>query len=184
MAMTLIVMIVTDVITAVAIGLILARMANAARLESMELSDVISVPLLEGSLDDPFLARVGLVQLRGRFTVASSNALVRVITDDIEEHEVVIFDFTRTSEFDDSAVRVLEQLFHRAEENNTPSIVTGLRGAPADALESIGALDMIPNDRRVATLEEARALADRLLLEISPQNREGIPRLPEESPEA
>ena len=116
----------TDVITAVAIGLILAGMANAARLESTELSD------------------------------------------DIEEHEVVIFDFTRTSEFDDSAVRVLEQLFHRAEENNSPSIVAGLRGAPADALESIGALDMIPNERRVATLEEARALADRLLLEISP----------------
>ena len=168
MAMTLIVMIFTDVITAVAIGLILAGMANAARLERAELSDVISVPLLEGSLDDPFLARVGLVQLRGRFTVASSNALVRVITDDIEEHEVVIFDFTRSSEFDDSAVRVLEQLFHRAEENHTPSIVAGLRGAPADALESIGALDMIPNDRRVETLDEARVLARQLLPKINP----------------
>ncbi len=168
MAMTLIVMIFTDVITAVAIGLILAGMANAARLERAELSDVISVPLLEGSLDDPFLARVGLVQLRGRFTVASSNALVRVITDDIEEHEVVIFDFTHTSEFDDSAVRVLEQLFHRAEENHTPSIVAGLRGAPADALESIGALDMIPNDRRVETLDEARVLARQLLPKLSP----------------
>ena len=78
MAMTLIVMIFTDVITAVAVGLILAGMANAARLERMELSDVISVPLLEGSVDDPFLARVGLVQLWGRFTVASSSALVRV----------------------------------------------------------------------------------------------------------
>ncbi len=168
MAVTLIAMIFADFVTAVAIGLILAGMANAARLERAELSDVISVPLLEGSLDDPFLARVGLVQLRGRFTVASSNALVRVITDDIEEHELVIFDFTRASEFDDSAVRVLEQLFHRAEENNTPSIVAGLRGAPADALESIGALDMIPNDRRVETLDEARALARQLLPRLSP----------------
>ena len=78
MAMTLIVMISTDVITAVAIGLMLAGMANAARLERMEVGDVISVPLLQGSVDDPFLARVGLVQLRGRFTVASSSALVRV----------------------------------------------------------------------------------------------------------
>ena len=168
MAMTLIVMIFTDVITAVAIGLILAGMANAARLERIELSDVISVPLLEGSLDDPFLARIGIVQLRGRFTVASSNALVRVITDDIEEHQVVIFDFTRTAALDDSAVRVLEQLFHRAEENNTPSIVAGLSGASANALESIGALDMIPRDRRVETLEEAKVLARQLLPEISP----------------
>ena len=183
MAVTLIAMILTDLVTAVAIGLILAGMANAARLERIELSDVISVPLLEGSLDDPFLARVGLVQLRGRFTVASSNALVRVITDDIEEHEVVIFDFTRTAEFDDSAVRVLEQLFHRAEENNTPSIVAGLSGASANALESIGALDMIPSDRRVETLDEAKALARQLLPEISPQNPQGTTPPPEESPE-
>ena len=168
MSMTLIVMIFTDVVTAVAIGLILAGMANAARLESIELSDVISVPLLEGSLDDPFLARIGIVQLRGRFTVASSSALVRVITDDIEEHQVVIFDFTRTSALDDSAVRVLEQLFHRAEENNTPSIIAGLSGASANALESIGALDTIPRDRRVETLEEAKVLARQLLPEISP----------------
>ena len=168
MSMTLIVMIFTDVITAVAIGLILAGMANAARLESIELSDVISVPLLEGSLDDPFLARIGIVQLRGRFTVASSSALVRVITDDIEEHQVVIFDFSRTSALDDSAVRVLEQLFHRAGENNTPSIIAGLSGVSANALESIGALDMIPEDRRVETLDEAKALARQLLPEISP----------------
>ena len=168
MSMTLIVMIFTDVVTAVAIGLILAGMANAARLESIEFSDVISVPLLEGSLDDPFLARIGIVQLRGRFTVASSSALVRVITDDIEEHQVVIFDFARTSALDDSAVRVLEQLFHRAEENNTPSIVAGLSGASANALESIGALDMIPKDRRVETLEEAKVLAGQLLPEIRP----------------
>ena len=163
MAITLIVMIFTDVVTAVAIGLILAGMANAARLERLELSDVISVPLLEGSFDDPYLARVGLVELRGRFTVASSNALVRVVTEDIAEHEVVIFDFTRTSALDDSAVRVIEQLFNRALENNTPAIVAGLIGQAADALDSIGALDVIPVERRVETVDEARQLARALL---------------------
>ena len=163
MAITLIVMIFTDVVTAVAIGLILAGMANAARLERLELSDVISVPLLEGSFDDPYLARVGLVELRGRFTVASSNALVRVVTEDIAEHEVVIFDFTRTSALDDSAVRVIEQLFNRALENNTPAIVAGLIGQAADALDSIGALDVIPVERRAETVDEARQLARALL---------------------
>ena len=57
-ATTFIVMIFADIVTAVAIGLIAAGMATAARLERLELSDVISVTLLEGSLDDPFLARV------------------------------------------------------------------------------------------------------------------------------
>ena len=93
---------------------------------------------------------------------------MRVITDDIEDHEVVIFDFTPTSALNDSAVRMLEQLFNRAEENNTPSIIAGLVGTPANALKSIGALDGIPEDRRVETLEEAKELAHTLLPETTP----------------
>ena len=103
------------------------------------------------------------MQPRGRFTVASSNALVRVITEDIEEHVVVVFDFTQTSALDYSAARVLDQLFNRALEDDTPAIFAGLFGEAADALTSIGALDVIPAEHRVETLGEARQLARELL---------------------
>ena len=92
-----------DLVTAVAIGLIAAGMAGARQLERLELDSVVSVPLLDQSFFsdqagedddvDSFVARVGLVALRGRFSVASSNSLVNVISADIRDHEVVISTF-------------------------------------------------------------------------------------------
>ena len=163
MLLTLLLTLFVDLMVAVGIGLIVAGMANAVRSERVELDQVLSVPLLEGDADDPFLARIGVVALRGRFTVASSNALVRVITADLEDHEVIIFDFSRTASLDDSAVMVIEQLFETAAENGTPCIIAGLGGPPESALRSLGALDDIPPDRFVESLTEARELAKELL---------------------
>ena len=76
-----------DLVTAVAIGLIAAGMASARQFERLELDSVVSVPLLDQSFlasqqdeeedeeADAFSARVGLVALRGSFSVASSNKL-------------------------------------------------------------------------------------------------------------
>ncbi len=105
MALTLGLTVFVDLITAVAIGLIAGGMVHAWQLEKLELDSVVSVPLLDreflkrtedfGDLD-PYTARVGMVSLRGSFTVASSKKLVEVIGEDIKEHEVVIFDFSDT----------------------------------------------------------------------------------------
>ncbi len=163
MLLTLLLTLFVDLMVAVGIGLIVAGMANAMRSERLELDRVISVPLLEGDPDDPYLARIGAVALRGRLTVASSSALVRVVTADIADHEVVIFDFSRTASLDDSAVMVMEQLFETAAENGTPCIIAGLSGSVESALRSLGALDNIPADRFVDSLTEGRELARELL---------------------
>ena len=163
MLLTLLLTLFVDLMVAVGIGLIVAGMANAVRSERLELDRVISVPLLEGDPDDPYLARIGVVALRGRFTVASATALVRVVGADIEEHEVVIFDFSETASLDDSAVMVIEQLFETAAEQGTPCVIAGLDGSVESALRSLGALDEIPADRFAGSLTEARALARKLL---------------------
>jgi SulP family sulfate permease len=177
MLLTLVLTLFVDLVTAVALGLIVAGMANAVRSERLELDNVLSVPLLGGDPDDPYLAPVGLVALRGRFSVASSNALTRVISADIEEHEVVIFDFSRTTAMDDSAAVVLKQLIESATEQGTPSIVMGLydNSSVADALESLGALDDVPKNHRVESLIEARELADRLWQEMSASTEDSEP---------
>ncbi len=167
MFMTVVLTMFVDLVTAVAIGLIAAGMANALRSERFELDNVLSVPLLDLSGDDPYSARTGLLALRGRFSVASSSALVRAITPDIQEHEVVIFDFSRTTALDDSAAMVIKDLVEGATEQGTQSIAMGLEQTPSveSALDSLGALDDIPPERRVETLVEARELADALLAE-------------------
>ena len=162
-----------DLITGVAAGLIAAGMVHARQLERLELDSAISVPLLDQAFfadrqdggSDPYSARVGLVSLRGRFTVASSRKLMQVIGADIKDHEVVIFDFSGASYVDYSTAIVLEGLLNEAARSQTESIVVGVGadGPVADTLDRLDVLRRVPPDRVVDSLAEARAVAARLL---------------------
>ena len=164
-----------DLVTAVAIGLIAAGMASARQFERLELDSVVSVPLLDQSFlasqqdeeedeeADAFSARVGLVALRGSFSVASSNKLINTISVDIRDHEVVILDFSDTVYMDDSAALVVEQLIDTAIAEDTECIVMGLAGPPAATLQTLNVLRRVRPDHFVATLDDARETAKRIL---------------------
>ena len=113
--------------------------------------------------DDPYAARVGLVALRGNFTVASSHKLVSVIGADIKDHEVTIFDFTGATYVDDSAAMVIEQLIEAAGRQDTEVIVVGATNQVADTLHTLDVLQHVPDGHEVETLDEAREVARRLL---------------------
>ena len=143
-----------DLITAVIIGLIAAGMASARQFERLEMDSVVSVPLLDTAFLDTdddgeddqemFSARTGLVALRGSFSVASSNKLIDAISLDIEQHEVVILDFTDTVYVDDSAALVVEQLIDTAIDEGTGVIIMGLAGNPAITLKALNVLKPRP----------------------------------------
>ncbi len=161
-----------DLVTAVAIGLIAAGMASARALERLQLDSVVSVPLLDQSFlggwsdqseADAFSARVGLVALRGTFSVASSSELISTIGVDIRDHEVVILDFTDTVYVDDSAALVVESMIETAIAEDTDCIVMGLAGLPAVTLNALNVLQNVPADCFAADLDEARETAARLL---------------------
>ncbi len=165
-----------DLITAIALGLIVAGFARARIAERMELGSVISVPVLDRALfsdpagdddRDEFLARVGLVNLRGQFSFASANELAWMVGADIEEHEVVIFDFSNTVHMDDSAALVMERLIAAAAATNTECIVMNLSGPVADTLKSLRVFRRLSEDRFVNDLDEARELARTLLTDGS-----------------
>ena len=172
MLMTLCLTVFVDLLTAVAMGLIVAGLANAGQLENLELDSVVSVPLLdqmflyegeevEGA--DPFEARVGMVALRGSFTVASSRKLVWTISLDIKDHEVVIFDFSGATYIDDSATMVIKKLIDVATDEETETIVIGLSGDVAETLDALDVLREVPPERIVENLDEAREIAKPLL---------------------
>ena len=172
MLITLALTVFLDLVTAVAIGLIAAGMASARQFERLQLDSVVSVPLLDRSFftgdDSPsdidaFSARVGLVALRGSFTVASSSKLISTISVDIRDHEVVILDFSETVYVDDSAALVVEQMVDTAISQDTEVIVMGLKGSSRRAMDSLNVLDRVPEDRFAADLDEARGIAHRLL---------------------
>lgn len=170
MLTTLALTVFVDLVTAVAVGLIAAGMAHARQLERLELDSVVSVPLLDqaffsdqGGSDDPYAARVGLVALRGGFTVASAQKLVGVIGPDIRDHEVVIFDFSGATYMDDSAAMLIRHLMDVAAEKDTPCIVMGLSGAVAETLDALDILHEVPEGQVVDTLDEARQIARTVL---------------------
>ena len=137
--------------------------------EGDEADDIDSLLSLLGDDDDdeddfdPFSARCGLVSFRGRFTVASSNRMFSTLSVDIQEHEVVILDFSETKYMDDSAAFVLEQLIDVAISENTECIVMGLEGAIATSLQKLDILRRVSSDRYVANMDEARVIAKRIL---------------------
>lgn len=173
MATTLSITMLVDLVTAVAVGLIVAGMVGARQFERLQLDSVVSVPLLdqiflhEHTPDthgiSSYSARTGIVKLRGSFTVASSSKLIRTIGDDIVGHEVVILDFSETDYIDDSAALVIEQLIDTAAEGDATCIVMALDGAPAATLESLDVLRRVPNEHIVATLDDAREATRQLL---------------------
>ena len=170
MLMTLILTVFVDLVTVVALGLIAAGMVQARQLERLELDSAVSVPLLdatffgeEGEAEDPYAARVGLVALRGSFTVASSHKLVGVIGEDIKDHEVVILDFSNATYMDDSAAMVVERLMDVADEARTGFIVMGLSGSVENTLHALNILKKVPENHVVDTLDDARQVAKDLL---------------------
>ena len=168
MAVTLALTVFLDLITAVVLGLIVAGMVAARQFERLELDSVISVPLLDqtflaGHEGDEFSAQVGLVALRGSFTVASSSKMISTVSVDIRDHEVVILDFSETLFIDDSAALVVEHLIDSAFEEDTDCVIVGLSGTPATVIEALDVLHRVPQEQIVGTMEEAREAADRLL---------------------
>jgi len=161
-----------DLIAAVAVGMIAAAVTSARQFERLELDSVISVPILDqiffGNVDDQrdvddFTARVGMVALRGAFTVASSGKLIETIGEDIRDHEVVILNFSDTVHIDDSAALVVEPLIDTAIFQDVECIVMGLSGMPARNLIALDILKRVPADQIVGTMDEARETAARLL---------------------
>ena len=172
MLLTLALTVVVDLVTAVAIGLIVAGMNHARQLRGLELDSVVSIPILDRtffdgekgmSISDPLQARVGMVALRGTLTVASSRNLVSVIGADIKEHEIVIFDFSGAQYLDDSAAMVIEQLLEVARDADTEAIVVGLSGSVAEMIDTLDVLVSIPEEHVVENLAKARGVARRLL---------------------
>ena len=173
MLTTLSILLFVDLVTAVAVGMIVAAMVSARQYERLQIDSVVSVPLLDQTFlykqspqihgISPYSARTGLVILRGSFTVASASQLIRTIGKNIVGHDIVILDFSETDYIDDSAALVIEQLVDTLAASDVTCIVLGLDGRPAATLDSLNVLRRVPAEHIVETLDEARELCLHLL---------------------
>ncbi|MYF48457.1 MAG: STAS domain-containing protein [Candidatus Dadabacteria bacterium] len=112
---------------------------------------------------DPYNMPVGFIKLRGSFSIASANELTRVIAADIEDHDVIILDFSETTSVDDSAALAIEELVQSAIDDDTACIVLGLSGDVGKVLQSLKVFHRVPAGNFVDSLDEAKQLSKDLL---------------------
>ena len=173
MLLTFLVTVFVDLVTAVALGLITAGVIRSRDLTQNELEGVLSLPVLDfDSLPslaeiDPYSLPVGFIKLRGSFSIASANELTRVIAADIEDHDVIILDFSETTSVDDSAALAIEELVQSAIDDDTTCVVLGLSGDVGRVLQSLEVFHRVPDGHFVDTLDEAKQLSKHLLNERS-----------------
>ncbi|MBT7941840.1 MAG: SulP family inorganic anion transporter [Alphaproteobacteria bacterium] len=156
-----------DLITAVAVGLILAGFVTAQWMEEEELKGITAIALSEEDhhLDDAERAvlrtlkgKIGLVFLRGRFSYASARELTRAAAMGLD-HRAILYDFTGAAHIDTSAALAIEEMLSTASADGTLCYVVGLSGMAEATLKSLGVLEKIPADHVVHTLLEALQLA-------------------------
>lgn len=172
--LTFVLALLVDFATAIVIGLVVAALTGSRRIEGLEASAVVSVPLLDSAVleesdwdedADPFQARTGLVVFPDRVTVASSRELSRILRLDIRGHQYSIFDMSRTVYMDDSAAAMMGDLVGVAMARQSRTIVVaGMSQSVSDTVHSMGALDRVPAGNFAADVEEAKRIIRPLLL--------------------
>ena len=177
MLLTCFLVLFVDLFLAFVIGLVIAVLMGYRRLEGLEVSDLVSVPLLDRALlgdeeldddADPFQARSGLVVFPDRVTLASARELSRILRPDIRQQQFSIFDFSRTAYIDDSAAVIISELIGVALAARSRTIViAGMRRDVADTLHSMKLLDRVPPGNFAADLEEAKQLIRPMLIQGS-----------------
>ncbi|MBC8242647.1 MAG: SulP family inorganic anion transporter, partial [Alphaproteobacteria bacterium] len=157
-----------DLITAVAVGLILAGFVTARWMEREEIKGVTAIALPDDhqGLDNAvwealevFNGQIGLIFLRGQFSYASARQLNQQVGRAVLGHKAVIYDFTEAAHMDTSAALAIEELLTDAAQNGTACFFAGLSGTAETTLKSLGVLEHLPAGHIAPTLLAAIQLA-------------------------
>ncbi len=162
-----------DLITAVAVGLILAGFVTARWMEVDELKGITQLALAdteneltaeERSEIEKFDGRIGLILFRGRFSYASARELVQRTGSQMAGYEAMIFDFSHAAHIDTSAALAIEQMLDTALGETRGCVIAGLTGSAEKTLDSLGVLDHLPDENvvktRIAAIRRASALLE------------------------
>ncbi len=155
-----------DLITAVAVGIILASFAASRRAEVHEMEGVSALALSseggelseeESRLLENLGDKVLLVRLRGRFSYASARELTHSIGLFDSGEPIVLYDFTETAYIDTSAAMAIDDMLSSGREQTEHCFICGLSGEPLQTLIALGALESIPMSHVFETRYDAIA---------------------------
>jgi SulP family sulfate permease len=145
-----------DLITAVAVGIILASFVNSRALaveqlkglkQSANAEDLDHLSEQEKELLRAANGKVLVSILHGSFSYASARELARRASPETSGYRAVIYDFSQTGYIDTSAALAIEGMISESVAASQHVIVTGLQGPARRVLEGLGALRQIPPEQ-------------------------------------
>ena len=177
MLATFVLTVAVDLVTAVAMGIIMASFVTARWREREELGRItrIDSPDTEAQLSEgerQLIAaghgRVLLTRLIGCFSYASARELVVRATPDDGQHHAIVFDFSRLEHMDVTAALAIDELLEMRQHAGYPVLVAGLDADSSHILSRLGVLSRVPPNARFETTEAALQAAVRS--EVSDMN--------------
>ena len=171
MLTTLVLTVVIDLMTAVAVGMVMAslmfvkNMADA-QMQSMKLvfdpTHVDDLNPEEADILERGKGQIVMFHLEGPMSFGSAKGITRMLLSS-KEQEVLIIDLSDVPFIDSSASIALEDVIQDARTDNDYIILCGVRQKVNEVLTKIGVMRLIPPDCNVKTRLEALRKADLLL---------------------
>jgi SulP family sulfate permease len=164
MLVTLTLTVFVDLITAVAVGIILASFVTSRWLGEDQLTgltqtadgtELEQLPACDRERLEEAGGQVVLTFLNGSFSYASARLLAQRAAVKVASYPVAIYDLSNLRYLDTSAALAIDELIAVAGDNHQHVLMTGLSGAPLRTLEGLGILDRIPGADRFESLSEA-----------------------------
>ena len=143
-----------DLITAVAVGVVLAALAFVKRLADTELAEVVDADSTTTSDEEIELLtsaknKVTLFDFTGPLSFGAAADLGHQVREKVREHtNAIVLDFTRLTFIDVSAARAVETIACDASHAGKTVYVAGLNEEVAGVLEGLGSDHCIPKNTR------------------------------------
>lgn len=168
MLVVLLLTVLVDLITAVAVGVVLASLLFVKRMSDLQLANIRSITgeTPDGSLTedeeaalDEGRGRVILYHLSGPFSFGAAKGMARRLAAS-DEYDVLVLDLREVPFLDSSASLGLEDAIKQAQSHSKQVFLVGVRPEVEKPLRRLGVLDLLPADHHhVARLEALRQAA-------------------------
>ncbi len=161
-----------DLMTAVAVGIIMASLVSASRLSEHQLANIslISSDTNEETLsvEEKSILRQAdgkllLLDLGGAFSFASANLIINRLSILDDTFQVVVIDFSSVKIIDTSVGMAIDRILYRANENMQQVFISGFGGDTVRELMQMRALEIIPESHIHRTRIDALRHAIRVL---------------------
>lgn len=161
-----------DLMTAVAVGIIMASLISAQQLSAHQLSQLNLIDSddamapLDGEERMAFRRSNGallLLHLSGPFSFCSARDMVRRLGTIGENYRAVVFDLSDVPMIDTSIAMAIEEVIQRTLDNGQETYIAGVGSDAVLQLERLKILDCLPPENRLATRHDAILAAARAL---------------------